>query len=212
MATTALARDGYFTWQDYQSWADEERWELIEGTAYNMSPAPSIRHQRVLGRLHAELLRHFSGTECEPFIAPTDVRLSEADVVQPDLLVVCEKEKIKPTHIEGAPTLVVEIQSPSTAVKDRSVKMDLYARSGVSEVWIVTPYPSLVEVYSLMALGYRLVKAYAKRETLRSVAFEQLAIPLEAVFDFPLEPEEELRVVKEPPSRYGEELISRGVE
>jgi len=199
MSDAALARDLRFTWQDYCSWPDDERWELIAGEAYNMTPAPGTRHQTILGLLHSRLLRHFDGRKCDVFLAPSDVRLSEEDVVQPDILVVCEKEKVKPTHIEGAPTLVVEILSPSTAVKDRGVKMDLYARSGVSEVWIVTPFPSLVEVFSLTEQGYCLVKAYAKEETLRSVAFDDLEIALDSVFDFPLEPGEELPVVREPP-------------
>ncbi len=202
MSNLAVERDGRFTWDDYRSWPDEERWELIGGVAYNMTPAPRTRHQSVLGGLFVALNRHFSGHPCKPFIAPTDVKLSEEDVVQPDILVVCEKEKIKPTHIEGAPTLVIEIQSPSTAVKDRGAKMDLYARSGVVEVWIVTPFPSLVEVYSLTDQGYRHVKAYAKAETLRSVAFDDLEIELESIFDFPLEPGEEVRAVKESPAKY----------
>jgi len=150
----------------------------------------------------SELREFFAGHPCDVYPAPTDVKLSEEDVVQPDILVVCERDKIKPTHIEGAPTLVVEILSPSTTVKDRGAKMDLYARAGVKEVWIVTPYPSLVEVYSLTDQGYRHVKAYAREETLHSVVFDDFELALEPIFDFPLEPGEEIRVVKESPAKY----------
>jgi Uma2 family endonuclease len=206
MPNLALAQDTRYTWEDHRTWPDEERWELIRGEAYDMSPAPGTRHQIVALQLGKKLSMHFEGKSCVPFIAPVDVRLTEVDVVQPDLLVVCQKDKIKPTHIDGAPTLVVEILSPSTAVKDRGVKMELYARSGIREVWIVTPYPSTVEVYSLMEQGYRLVKAYAKEQTLKSVAFQDLEVPLENVFDFPLEPGEEVKAVREPPPpRYGTE-------
>jgi Uma2 family endonuclease len=205
MSNLAVARDDHFTWDLYRTWPDDERWELIEGVAYSMTPAPRTRHQGIALELGKKLSLHFEGKGCTPFIAPVDVRLSEEDVVQPDLLVVCDRDKIKPTHIEGAPTLVVEILSPSTEVKDRGAKMDLYARSGVSEVWIVTPYPSLIEVYSLTEQGYRLVKAYSKEETLHSEAFKDLEITLEPIFNFPLEPGEEIRVVRESPAVYGTE-------
>jgi Uma2 family endonuclease len=207
MSNLAVARDDHFTWDLYRTWPDDERWELIGGVAYNMTPAPRTRHQSISGSLSSELLQHFDGRECRVFPAPTDVKLSEEDVVQPDLLVVCDRDKIKPTHVEGAPTLVVEILSPSTEVKDRGAKMDLYARSGVSEVWIVTPYPSLIEVYSLTEQGYRLVKAYSKEETLHSEAFKDLEITLEPIFNFPLEPGEEIRVVRESPAAYGAEPV-----
>lgn len=201
MANTATARDGLYTWDDYQTWPDDERCELISGEVYDMSPAPSVRHQIISSELLKRLSIHFEGKPCRSLAAPTDVKLSEADVVQPDLLVVCEKQKTKPTHIEGAPTLVVEILSPRTTIKDRGAKMDLYARAGVSEVWIVTPHPSLIEVYTLDGQSYRRVEAYAKEETLKSVAFRDLEFPLKGVFDFELEPGE-IRVVKESPSRY----------
>ncbi len=209
MANTAFTRDGHYTWDDYQTWPDEERRELIQGTAYDMSPAPGTRHQIVSIELGKHLSIYFAGKECRPFAAPVDVRLSDEDVVQPDLLVVCEGQKIKPTHIEGAPTLVVEIQSPSTSIKDRTVKMELYARSGVQEVWIVTPYPSLIEVFSLTDQGYCLAKAFAKEDMLKSIVFGDLEFPLEGVFDFPPVPEE-IRVVKESPGTY--QTAAQGAE
>jgi Uma2 family endonuclease len=202
MSQSSLAHDIGYTWNNYRSWPSEERWELIGGEAYGMSPAPGTRHQGIALELGKRLSLHFEGKSCTPFIAPVDVRLSESDVVQPDLFVVCEPDKVKPTYIDGAPTLVIEILSPSTEVKDRGVKMDLYARAGVSEVWIVTPFPSLIEVYSLMELGYRLVKAYSKEQELQSEVFNDLRLPLADIFDFPLEPGEEPPVVKEPPTGY----------
>lgn len=86
MANAATVLDGRYTWNDYQTWPDKERWELISGETYDMSSAPGTRHQIVAGALHATLLNHFSGQRCLPFIAPTDVKLSAEDVVQPDTL------------------------------------------------------------------------------------------------------------------------------
>ncbi len=106
------------TWQDYQTWSDKARWEIIGGIAYAMSPASSTQHQRVAGKLHAHFDRCLSGTGCTPFIAPTDVKLSEFDVVQPDILVVCDPAKITQSQIEGAPEVVVEVLSPTTSTKD----------------------------------------------------------------------------------------------
>ena len=109
MPPSALPRDHRYTWTEYRTWPDDERWEIIDGVAYNMSAAPSTRHQIIAGNLFALLYRHLAEKGCRPFIAPTDVRLSETDVVQPDILVVCDPGKITPSHIEGPPEMVVEI-------------------------------------------------------------------------------------------------------
>jgi Uma2 family endonuclease len=162
-----------------------------------MSPAPNLRHQSISRELTLQMGPFFAGGACDLFVAPTDVKLSDEDVVQPDLLVVCEKEKRKPTHVEGAPALVVEILSPSTAFFDRAVKLDLYARHGVREVWLVTPYPASVEVFVLAGGRYSLARVFGKEDTLVSQTFPDLRIPLAKVFDFPLEPGEMLLTVRE---------------
>jgi Uma2 family endonuclease len=203
MSAHATAKRAQYTWSDYRTWPDDRRWEIIGGEAYAMSPAPSTRHQSVLLELAAQLHLRFRGKPCRVFVAPTDVRLSEEDVVQPDVAVVCERERIKTTHINGAPTLVVEILSPATALLDRSRKLDLYGRSGVGEVWLVTPYPSLIEVFLLEETSYRLVHAYRKDEVFASATFKALRLDLRRVFDFPLEPGEEIEMVKEGHPPYG---------
>jgi Uma2 family endonuclease len=191
------------TWSDYRSWDDGQRWELIGGEAHAMSPAPSTRHQQVQLELVVQLAAFFRGKTCQVFPAPTDVKLSEFDVVQPDLAVVCEREKIKPTHIEGPPTLVVEILSPSTAAHDRVRKLPLYAASGVKEVWLITPYPWLAEVFVLDGGSYRLDGAYAKDGILESRVFRRLKIRLTAVFNYPIDPSERVEMVKEGRPPYG---------
>ena len=191
------------TWSDYQSWDDGQRWEIIGGEAHAMSPAPTLRHQRVQAELTAQMMAFFRGKKCQVFPAPTDVKLSELDVVQPDLVVVCDRASLKPTHVEGAPALIVEILSPSTAAHDRVRKLPLYAASGVQEVWLITPYPWLAEVLVLDGGSYRLDHAYEKSDTLESRVFRGLKIKLARVFDYPIDPGERVVMVKEGRPLYG---------
>jgi Uma2 family endonuclease len=191
------ARKLTYTWNDYRHWDDDRRWELIDGEAYAMSPAPSPRHQGILNRLARFWDEYLDNKPCRVLPAPVDVRLTDEDVVQPDLVVVCESDKITRTHIEGAPTLVVEILSDSTALYDRNRKLRLYARSGIKEVWLVTPYPWLVEVFLLDGASYRLAGTYTKTDRLQSPTFPDLCMDLEKIFDFPIEPGEEIQMVKE---------------
>lgn len=186
-----------YTWDDYRTWGDERRWELIGGEPFDMSAAPLLRHQSIVVKLSAAMEIYFRGRRCTVFPAPTDVRLSQEDVVQPDVVVVCNPEQLKRTHIEGAPALVVEILSPSTLVHDRVRKMNLYAGSGVREVWLITPYPWLAEVYVLDGNSFRLSKAYGREDTLQRVAFPELQIVLAEIFDYPIAPDEQVDLVKE---------------
>jgi Uma2 family endonuclease len=202
-----------YTWEDYRHWPDGERWEIIDGQAYDMSPAPTPRHQMVATRLSRQIDAFFTGKKCRALVSPIDVRLTDTDVVQPDVVVVCRPAQIRPTHIEGPPALVVEILSPSTTVHDRRRKRALYARSGVTEYWIVTPHPSLVEVLVLRDGLYAVHAAYGKEDTLESPSFDGLRIELREVFEFPMEPgEEEARVVREPPPRYNAGALAHGTE
>lgn len=202
MAGEAARKQTSYTWNDYRTWTDDERWEIIGGEAFDRSPAPGMAHQRAVLRLSTELDRHFAGTTCEVFVSPVDVRLSEEDIVQPDIVVVCEALKVKPTHIEGAPTLVVEVLSPSTEVHDRLRKMALYARAGVKEVWLVSPEAQLVEVFVLDGATYRRTGAYTKGDTLRSRAFPKLNVDLAKVFNRPAQKDVPAQVVREPGPSY----------
>jgi Uma2 family endonuclease len=176
-----------FSWIDYQRWPEGERWELIDGQAYNMSPAPNIRHQKVAGCLYSRLEQALRGKGCQPFIAPTDVRLSEFDVVQPDVLVVCDPQKVTPTHIEGAPDLVVEVLSPSTSTKDLREKKALYERAGVAEYLVLDP----LELYAIrfrrtQENRYDSGSVTGPQEHLILETLEGLPIPLWEIFDLPV--------------------------
>ena len=199
----AARKTARFTWRDYQSWPDDERWEIIGGETFAMTPAPNLRHQDIVTELSRQMANAFLDRPCKVYVSPTDVKLSEEDVVQPDLLVVCDKSKMKRTHIEGAPTLVIEVLSPSTAAFDRVRKLRLYAASGVQEVWLVTPYPHTVEVFALDGDEYRLAGVYGIEDTLLSRRFPDLTIDLERLFDFPIEPGERIEMVREGRPPYG---------
>ncbi|OGT88366.1 MAG: hypothetical protein A2286_05135 [Gammaproteobacteria bacterium RIFOXYA12_FULL_61_12] len=175
-----------FTWANYRTWPDSERWELIDGQAYNMSPAPTIKHQSVTGRLYSRLEQRLAGKGCTPFIAPTDVRLSDFDVVQPDVLVVCDPSKITPTHIEGAPELVVEVLSPSTSVKDLREKKALYQRAGVCEYLVLDP----LEHYGLLfrrdeSGRFGEGEVIGAQESVSFATLEGVEIPLWELFELP---------------------------
>ena len=202
MTPSSAAHKLPYTWDDYRTWPDDERWEIVAGEPYAMSPAPTPRHQQVVTALTRALAMHFTGKPCRAIVAPLDVKLDAENIVQPDLVVVCRPEQIRRTHIEGPPTLVIEVLSPSTALHDRAAKLPLYARHGVQEVWLVTPFPHCVELFVLDGPGYRLAQVLTKQETLRSPTFPELAVDLATIFDFPLDPDEEPPMVREPPGRY----------
>jgi Uma2 family endonuclease len=137
-----LKHSGY-TIADWKSW--DGRWELINGVAYDMTPAPSLEHQGIVTALSAQIFvaleaakKKTGGNACRVFVAPTDVFL-DSGILQPDLLVVCDPAKMSARGIEGAPDLVVEILSPRTAQKDWTSKRWAYEAAGVPEYLIVDP-------------------------------------------------------------------------
>jgi len=143
MTLPQLKRPGY-TISDWETW--EGRWELIHGVAYDMTPAPSLEHQRVSGRLQAAIFnvleeyRRKQGGGCEVFAAPIDLYMpGEQSVYQPDLVIVCDPAKLTDRGIEGAPDLVVEVLSPSTALRDLNHKRRAYEAAGVPEYLIINP-------------------------------------------------------------------------
>lgn len=161
MALPITRPDEKWCYRDYREWPDDERWEIIDGNAYAMSfamsPAPSQHHQEILLELGRQVKTFLLDRPCKVFIAPFDVRLPESDetgddasnVVQPDIVVVCDRKKLDGAGCIGAPDMVVEILSPSTARKDLKEKFLLYERHEVKEYWIVNPTAQVVHVYRL---------------------------------------------------------------
>ena len=139
-----------YTYNEYCAWDESERWELIDGVPYAMSPAPTPTHQGISVRLTVQLGNFLKGKQCKLFTAPFDVRLNadgdDNTVVQPDLVVIYDHSKIDDNGCVGAPDLIIEILSPSTARHDRMVKLQQYRQAGVREYWIVDPETKTVQV------------------------------------------------------------------
>jgi len=192
--SSPLARkiDKKFTYKEYCSWPDDEKWELIDGMAYNMSPAPSRRHQELSRELFARLYDGLKDKACEIYYAPFDVRLPDTDdaeddqtftVVQPDIIVVCDLSKLDDRGCKGAPELIIEILSPSTAAKDLKIKRDLYERHGVKEYWLVHPTDKTVMIYSMLGDNqYGKADVYAGEDIIVSQVIEGIEINLIDIF------------------------------
>lgn len=206
MAHPATQPHAEFTYADYLTWPDEERWEIIDGVAYDMTPPPLRVHQRILLRLAFFLEGFFEGKSCEVNISPFDVRIPEKDeedekirtVVQPDISVVCNPEKLDDQGCRGAPDLVIEILSPSTASYDAIVKRRRYERAGVKEYWLVDPANRIVTALKRQPDGTFGRVAYSSADDhLATDLFPGLDIDLSRVFP-PLPP----RVVRNSPRSY----------
>lgn len=178
-----------YTYKDYLQWADDERWELINGIPYKMTPAPSPDHQRILRELLTEFNVYLRGKTCEVYPAPFDVRLfpnekeDDDNIVQPDLTVVCDPNKVNKKGCEGRPDLVIEILSPSTAKKDRSEKKKLYERAMINEYWIVDPLNQTIEVFLLSDIDqYSEPEIFGVEDKIKVSIFDELIIPLNTIF------------------------------
>ena len=180
----ALPEYKRYTYTDYCSWGDDERWELIEGVPYAMS-APSLAHQEIVSQLNRLIGTFLVGKPCKVFPAPVDVRLNydagDDTVVQPDLLVVCDKSKLDGKSINGAPDLIIEILSPSTTLHDRILKFRWYLQAGVREYWIVDPDDKTVLVYILKNSEY-VAAAYGNDDAIHVYVLEGCTINLPEVF------------------------------
>ena len=130
-----------FTYGDYEKWPEDRRRELIDGVPYDMTPAPSRKHQEILGEIYLQFANCLKNKSCKVYLAPFDVRLPQGaeseemirTVVQPDLTIVCDHSKLDDKGCLGAPDLAIEILSPHTAAKDLKIKLDLYERVAVKE-------------------------------------------------------------------------------
>lgn len=185
-----------FSWNEYKNWPADERWQIIDGQAYCMTAAPNIRHQKVTGNFYRIIANQLAGKPCVPFIAPTDVLFDDFNIVQPDVLVVCDKSRISEANIQGAPDLVIEVVSPSNSFMDRKLKLELYERFAVPEYLLVDPVGDLVERYRLVEAKYGRADIFPWYDELPLVSLPGMAISLWEVFERDLA---ELNVVREGP-------------
>ncbi|MBI5218691.1 MAG: Uma2 family endonuclease [Bacteroidia bacterium] len=181
-----------FTYADYLTWDDQKRWELIEGWAYDMSPAPKRKHQSVSIHLARIFSSYLKGKRCKVFAAPFDVCLcekNEADeeienVVQPDISIFCDTSKLNERGAKGSPDLIVEILSENTCKKDLGTKLILYQKFGVKEYWIIDPETDTLTVYKLDTIGrYQIEKDYSKEDKVTVGIFPDLTIEMAEVFE-----------------------------
>ena len=177
-----------WTYADYKEWELKpgERFELIDGVAYAMA-APNTEHQIIVSKLNGEFYDFLKGKKCQVIPAPFDVRLfyeedeSDDTVVQPDLVVVCEPEKLGKEGCRGAPSLVIEILSPSNTAIEMYRKLELYRSAEVKEYWVIDPEQKLVEIYRLNGDHYESYVLHVG-DAVQSTLFPGLAIPLETIF------------------------------
>lgn len=179
---TVSKRDPYYhTYADYLLWSDTHGDELINGTAYvREPPSPSPSHQEIVIELLRQIDIALEGRPCRVYIAPLDVRLpkdNEADdlvdtVVQPDIFIISDRHKIDARGVRGAPDWVAEVLSPSTARYDRAVKIPVYERACVREVWLIHPLERNVSIHRLEAgkYGPATVRELKGQTTLTAIA------------------------------------------
>jgi len=194
MARGSLPKTKEYTYADIEQWPADERWELINGTPYNMSPPPARMHQKISGVLFRKIGNYLEGKTCEVYSAPFGVWLVEkeedipqaSNYVEPDIVVVCDQNKLTDKGCAGAPDLIIEIVSPSTAAKDMCQKLNLYEASGVKEYWVVHPADRVVMVFHLDGNKYGRPMTYSPEEpganTVRVGILPDLEINLGEVF------------------------------
>ncbi len=152
----------YYTYADYVQWDDS--WELIDGVAYAMAPAPYPKHQKVVANTWRELDKNLecSNKNCEIYLSPIDWKVNDSTIVQPDVVLFCEKTTHQ--YFSKTPPLVVEVLSKSTALKDVTTKMKLYEQEGVKFYIIIEPNTELSDVFELIDGKYELIKKCTKED------------------------------------------------
>ncbi|MDE7260655.1 MAG: Uma2 family endonuclease [Oscillospiraceae bacterium] len=185
------AENPRYTFADCLTWDESERIELIYGEAYMMAP-PLREHQDIILQFGRQLGDYLEGKRCKVYLAPFGVRLFEEDgdrpedvdtLVEPDISVICDLEKLDKYGCKGAPDLIVEVLSPSTRRHDRVTKFNLYQRAGVREYWIVNPEDKSVQVMLLDENGIlRPHEDYGREDMAKVNVLEDCLIDLRRVF------------------------------
>ncbi|MFP5436203.1 MAG: Uma2 family endonuclease [Bacteroidia bacterium] len=188
-----LDLDKTYSYADYLTWTFQDRLELLKGKVFKMSPAPGRTHQKIVGRLHIQLAKNFARGKCQLYLSPFDVRLlnrkkSTPDkdvytVVQPDLCVICDEDKLEERGCNGAPDLVIEILSPGNSKKELGIKFDLYEEAGVQEYWIVEPAEKTVFIYCLIDGKYSGQRPLTEDDMMKSPLFPQLDFGIADIFE-----------------------------
>jgi Uma2 family endonuclease len=185
-----LDLNGSYTYADYLKWQFAERLELFRGKIFKMSPAPNRNHQQILGNLYLKIGTHFEKSNCNIYLAPFDVRLVKTKtndekvftVVQPDISIICDDNKLDDHGCIGAPDLVVEILSPGNSKKEMGIKFDLYEENGVKEYWIVNPTEKTILLYSLQNEKFIGLKPLTEDDQMKSPLFGAIPFTVGSIF------------------------------
>jgi len=179
------------TYSDYLTWPENERWEIIDGVPYLQS-APKWQHQSISGELYRQISNYLIDKPCRVFASPFDLCLVEYEesdddilnIVQPDIVIVCDETKLRKTGYFGVPALIIEISSPSTTRQDRVVKFNKYEKAGVKEYWIVEPDGKYISVFTLQEnKRYGRPEAYTEEDKAKMSVFSDFTVDLKPVFE-----------------------------
>jgi len=182
-------RGDWVTYEEFMELVEnsEQRFELIDGVVYNLA-SPSYKHQHAVQELLGTFYNWFKGKPCTALTSPFDVTLDKSAfnrcVVQPDVIVICDRENVNEKgRYMGVPTLVVEVLSPSTRSKDMLKKLDLYLQCGIQEYWVVDPAQDVINVYSFQDGDISDCRTFTSlHRTAESAYFEGLKVSMEDVF------------------------------
>lgn len=175
------------SYEDFLKLTEESknRYEYIDGVVYLLA-SPSYDHQNIIMEISNVFYNWFKGKKCRPLTAPFDVTLTKDDtknVVQPDIIVICDTENINERRrYTGTPAMVVEVLSESTRQKDMLKKLDLYFHSGIQEYWIVNPFTNEVYAYWFEEQDIREYRVFKETEIARSMIFAGLEISIKQIF------------------------------
>ena len=182
---------GRYSYADYLTWEMDEMVELIKGKIFKRDiAAPALNHQRISMRLSVQLFNFLKGKTCQVFHAPFDVRLpvklrknQDIDtVVQPDICVVCDPDKLDAAGCIGAPDLVVEILSPGNNKRELKNKFEVYEEAGVTEYWVIHPNEQTLLIYSLIDGKYQASRFFVSGDEITSACLPGFSLDLEDVF------------------------------
>ncbi len=182
---------GRYSYADYLTWKIEETVELIKGKVFkSAAAAPRRRHQEISVKVTNRLFNFLEGKPCKVYQAPFDVRLPVHSkknediftVVQPDICVVCDRNKLDVAGCVGAPDLIVEILSPGNNKKELKYKYEVYEESGVKEYWIIHPDEQTLLIYTLNASSFVPSKLFIPGDVVKSQCIAGFSLDLEDVF------------------------------
>lgn len=181
-----------YTYADYLQWEFKERVELVNGFIHKMDPAPGWIHQKVFKHLIIKMNAFFESKSCELFVAPCDIRLPDSKkqvddkeiftVVQPDLGVICDPDKIDYRGCIGAPDMIIEVLTSESTQKDIGIKYKLYREHGVKEYWLVDPEDKVIFVNVLRNGEYVVLAPFTEDDEINSDLFPELKFTVNEIF------------------------------